>query len=167
MMNPYDTPKTTSNGSDFSLERYMPPRRVIISTSGIALTLSFGIAKIVYLASQRGVFRLEPMGPLIGFFVGMSILTGIIFLLLRGLYRGSKVAFWIIIAYAAFGITTFEYSLNQLALYQTQWEKGLFLFQWIVQLLSAVALLSPQSWRWFHKKSKAQTAHSTKNEDEQ
>lgn len=152
IMNPYDTPKTASDGGDFSLKRYMPPRIVIISISGLALTQSFGIAKMVYLASQRGTFRLEPMGPIIEFFVGMGILTGIIYLLLRGLYRGSKIAFWIIVAPVAFNIIAYKYSLNQFARYQTQWEKGLFLFQGIVQLLSAVALLSPQSWRWFHKK---------------
>jgi hypothetical protein len=151
-MNPYDTPKIASDGGGSSLKRFMPPRIVTLSIAGIAVTLSFGIAKILYLAYQRGTFRLEPLGPFIGFLVGISILTGIIYLLLRGLYRGSKVAFWIVIAHAAFGIIAFKYSLNQFARYQPQWEKGLFLFQGIVQLLSAVALLSPRSWRWFHKK---------------
>ena len=152
-MNPYDTPKIASDGVDFPMKRYVPPRIVMLSIAGIALTLSFGIAKILYSACQRGTFRLEPIGPLVGFLVGISILTGIIFLLLRGLYRGSKFAFWIVIAHVAFGVLAFKYSVNQFAGYKTQWEKGLFLFQGIVQLLSAVALLSPQSWRWFHKKA--------------
>lgn len=150
-MNPYDTPKIASDGSDFSLKRYLPPRIVTLSIAGLALTLFFGIAKMVYLAYQRGTFRLEPIAPLIGFFVGISILTGIIYLLLRGLYRGSKAAFWFVIVYFSLTAIGFKGAVNQFASYHTQWEKVLFLFQGIVQLSSAVALLSPQSWRWFHK----------------
>ena len=152
-MNPYDTPKITPDCcGGLPLKRYMPPRIVILSITGIALTLSFGIAKMFYLAYQRGTLRLEPIGPLIGFIIGMTILIGIIYLLLRGLYRGSKVAFWIVVVYSVLTIMAFKGSVNQFSRYQTLWEKGLFLFQGIVQFMSAVALLFPTSWRWFHKK---------------
>ena len=152
-MNPYDIPKITPDScGGFPLKRCVPPRIVILSITGIALTLSFGIAKMIYLACRRGTLSLEPMGPIIGFIVGMTILIGVIHLLLRGLYRGSKVAFWIVVVYSVLTIIAFKYSVNQFSQYQTQWEKGLFLFQGIVQFMSAVALLFPTSWRWFHKK---------------
>ena len=151
-MNPYDTPKITKDScGGFPLKRSMPPRIVILSITGFALILSLGIAKMIYLAYQRGTLRLEPMGPIIGFIVGMTILIGVIYLLLRGLYRGSKVAFWIVVVYSVLTIMAFKGSVNQFSQYQTQWEKGLFLFQGIVQFISAAALLFPTSWRWFHK----------------
>lgn len=159
-MNPYNTPKIAPTRNDKSLKKYSPPLVVRISINAITLTLSFGIAKMVYLAYFREVFRLNPIGPAIGFVIGISIIIGIAYLLLRGLYRGSKLAFWIVILHALFAVIAFRYSLNQFSRYQSQWEKGLFLFQGIVQLFSAVALLSPRSWRWFHKdKSLAISGH--------
>ena len=96
---------------------------------------------------------MDHMGPTIGFGISISIVIGIIYLLLRGLYRGSRIAFWIIIVQAALVIFGYRFSLDRFARYQTLWEKSLFLFQAIIQLISAVVLLTPQSWRWFHKKA--------------
>jgi hypothetical protein len=92
-MNPYETPKIASDGGGSPLKRFMPPRIVILSMAGIALTLSLCIAKILYLAYQRGTFFLEALSPLIKFLIGISILTGIIYLLLRGYIVGQKLHF--------------------------------------------------------------------------
>ena len=143
-MNPYVSPGTDPDEGSSPLKGCRPPGIVKISIGGIALTLSLGIAKLIYLAF------LEPVLPFVGFWIAMSILAGVIFLLLRGLYRGSKVAFWIVIANAALTVISIQFSVNQFARYETQWEKALFMFQGIVQLSSAAALLFPRSWRWFH-----------------
>jgi len=148
-MNPYDAPTTQAN---HPIKRYSPPQIVRLSIVGLALSLALGIAKVVYLSFQRGNIRVEQMGAIIGFCCGLSILTGIIYLILRGLYRGSKIAFWIAIAHAAFAVIAYKSSFDQFARFQTQWEKGLFLMQGILQLLSSAALLSHQSWLWFNKK---------------
>ena len=157
-MNPYVSPKTGSDGGGSPLKECRPPGIVKISIGGIALTLSLGIAKLIYLASLRGTFRLEQIGRFVGFLVAMSILAGVIFLLLRGLYRGSKFAFWIVIANAALTVISIKYSVSQYARYETQWEKALFLFQGCVQLSSAAALLFPRSWRWFHDRKSSDSS---------
>ncbi len=145
-MNPYDTPQNTSDQGNLLVKRNTPPPIVRLSVAGLALSLSPGIAKMVYLAYQNGSLRL------VGFYISISFLIALIYILLRSLYRGSKVAFWIVIAHAAFAVLSYRTSLDQIARYHTQWEKGLFLVQGVIQLLSTVALISPQSWRWFQKK---------------
>lgn len=146
-MNPYNTPKSASDQSPPPIERSSPPPIARLAVVGIALSLSFGIAKLIYFAYQNGSIRL------VGFGIGTSFLIVLIYLLLRGVYRGSKIAFWIVIAHTAFLVIGFKGAVNQVAGYHTYWEKGLYLVQEIVQLFSAMALLAPQSRRWFYKKN--------------
>jgi len=146
IMNPYDTPQNTSDQGNLLIKRSAPPPIVRLSVSGLALSLSLGIAKMVFLAYQNGSIQL------VGFSIGISFLIVLIYILLRSLYRGSKVAFWIVIAHAAFAVLSYRTSLDQIARFHTQWEKGLFLVQGVIQFLSTVALISPQSRRWFQKK---------------
>jgi len=146
-MNPYDAPQHIHDHGNLLIRRSSPPPIVRLSVAGLALSFSLGIAKMVYLAYQNGSLRL------VGFCIGTSFLLVILYVLLRSLYRGSKVAFWIVIAHAAFAIVAYRYSITQFARLHTQWEKALFLFQGVIQLLSAAALISPQSWRWFHIKT--------------
>ena len=152
-MNPYETPKIVPTEKNSFPGEYSPPAIVILSVLGFAITLSLGIVKMVYIAFQRETFRTDHLGPTIGFCVSISILIGIIYFLLRGLYRGSKISFWIIIALATLIVVGYRGTLGQYTRYHTQWEKGLFIFQTIIQLPSAAVLLTPQSWRWFHKKT--------------
>jgi len=153
-MNSYDTPKIgPDSGSRLPSKTCMPPGPVILSISGIALTLSLGIIKLFYLAYQRGALRLDPIGPIVGFIIGITIFIGIIYLILRGLYRGSKLAFWFVVVYSVLTIMTLKGSLNQISKFQNLWEKELFVFQGIVQFTSAAVLLLPSSRRWFYKKN--------------
>jgi drug/metabolite transporter (DMT)-like permease len=152
IMNPYSTPKVVSDDSNSRLKKSQPPKTVTISIFGILLTLACGVVKTIYTAFQREPLHPHSIGSLVGFLVGISILMGIFYVLLRGLYRGSKVAFWLIIGPSALTIICYKTSLNWLALPHAQWEKSLFNSQGIIQFLSAAILLHPQSWGWFHKK---------------
>jgi len=151
-MNPYDIPKTTADESDLSTDTRRPPPLVMISIAGVTLSLLLGLIKIMYFQYQRGIFHMDKIGAMFAFFIVFSLFTGLIYILLRGLYRGSRVAFWITIGYAAMGVISFKYSLHQVARFPTQWEKGLYVFQGFTQFSSVVALLFPRSWRWFHRK---------------
>ena len=131
------------------METQNPPKIISAVIVGFGFTLFLGIAKMVYIAFQSEAFRLDYIGASIRFTVGISIITGVVCLLLWGLFRGSKIAFWIIIAHSAYAVVTVKASMNQFAGFETQWEKWLFTVQGIIQLLSAAALLAPQSRCWF------------------
>ena len=156
-MNPYNTPKIAPPGQDLSFVRRSPPSIVTIAVVALAASYFSAIAKTVYFAYQRGDLRLDAIGPPIGVGILVCILSGICYLLLRGLYRGSKLAFWIIVAQTVLSVIFYRSTVNWLVGSHAQWEKCLFISQGIIQFLSAAALLFPQSWAWFHeKKSKAE-----------
>jgi hypothetical protein len=152
-MNPYDTPSAEVRENDSLSAKPSPPGLVKLSIAGIALTIIPGIAKMFYLAMERGTFRMDNPGGAIGFLIGIGLLTGVVLLVLRGLYRGSKLVYWFLIGYALLSILSFRYPSLQFSHYKNSWEKGLFLYQGIGQGSSAVLLLFPSSWRWFHKKT--------------
>ena len=152
-MNPYDTPKTDPDWINHSIKRNSTPSVVKFSIIGIALSISSGIAKIIYVAYQRGTFRLDKIGSMVAVVIGICIIIAVIYLLLKGLYNGSKIAFWFVIVYTTLTVIAFRSSISQFSAFRNQWEKALFLLQGIIQLLSAAALLFPQSRSFFYKRS--------------
>lgn len=152
-MNPYDSPGAEVLERDSPPAKPTPPGLVKLSIAGIALTIIPGIAKMFYLAIGRGTFRMDQPGGAIGFLIGIGLLVGVVLLILRGLYRGSRLVYGFVIVYSLLSLASFNYSWTMIVRHQNSWEQVLFLYQGIVQGISTVLLLFPSSWRWFRKKS--------------
>ena len=113
-----------------------PPRSVVAAIACVAVTYVAGMVKTVF------TLHWERPGAAF-FFAGICLL---LFLLLRGLYRGKRWAFWLLVIPTALGLLMLQGSLQRLTAPMDYW---IYMGQAVLQLAALVFLLLPASRRWF------------------
>jgi len=130
-----------------------PPKTVGYSIALIALTFLLGVGKMLHTNIEAGTFQADHIGQAISHCIGMAILIGLVSLLLRGIYRGSKLALCIFLIHQVIYILKIEANLARFHALNHQWERSLYLVQALLQVIAAILLVSPKSWRWFYPKA--------------
>ena len=77
---------------------------------------------------------------------GIPLLCLLLFLMLRGLYRGRRWAFWLIVPLTAFGVYHTPATLSRMA---SSTDRMMFTGQAILQGTAVLCLLLSPSRRWF------------------
>ncbi|MEO5916548.1 MAG: hypothetical protein ABIS50_20090 [Luteolibacter sp.] len=147
-MNPYQSPADVLDVT--SIKTDAPPRTVKWALIFLTVAFVIGFVKSIF---SRVPKILGNSGEILSSCLSAVLVTGLMFLWLRGLYRGKKWAYVLFFLFAWMVLGTALMKAIRSLVFPPIWQTWIYLTQIGFQVGATIMLFLPVSWRWFYRRN--------------